>query len=274
MARQIINTGQAPNDGTGDQLYIAFDKVNGNSEEIYTAGPVGTSIQIQDNIIRTIPDSLGNVDINMNLVSSGTGTINILSNTVIGDVTKTLVVNSSTNFVNDVAVTGTLTANSTVIMSDTLNVTGTTTLSTLITTGLANVNSLSTVTDANIGSTLDVTGATTVTTLIATDKVSILGSSLVLNDGTDDTVIVDTATGDLTTIGLISSNSLNVTGTASAATPDGSLQQELVTVEYFTNNSGGGGGLPIGGGLGQLLAKIDSVDFNTEWIKSYKKISR
>lgn len=35
MSQQIINIGSAPNDGTGDQLRVSFDKCNGNFTELY-----------------------------------------------------------------------------------------------------------------------------------------------------------------------------------------------------------------------------------------------
>ena len=44
MAKQTINIGTTANDGTGDQLRAAFDKVNDNFTELYTddAGDVGS----------------------------------------------------------------------------------------------------------------------------------------------------------------------------------------------------------------------------------------
>lgn len=36
MAKQTINIGTSANDGTGDQLRTAFDKVNDNFDEVYT----------------------------------------------------------------------------------------------------------------------------------------------------------------------------------------------------------------------------------------------
>lgn len=37
MAKQTVNIGSAPNDGNGDQLRTAFDKINDNFDELYTA---------------------------------------------------------------------------------------------------------------------------------------------------------------------------------------------------------------------------------------------
>ena len=37
MARQEINTGAVPNDGTGDSIREAFDKTNDNFIELYSS---------------------------------------------------------------------------------------------------------------------------------------------------------------------------------------------------------------------------------------------
>lgn len=36
MARQIINVGVSPNDGTGDSLRVSFTKCNDNFQELYS----------------------------------------------------------------------------------------------------------------------------------------------------------------------------------------------------------------------------------------------
>lgn len=38
MAKQTVNIGTTANDGTGDQLRDAFDKLNDNFNDIYAAG--------------------------------------------------------------------------------------------------------------------------------------------------------------------------------------------------------------------------------------------
>lgn len=42
MAKQVINLGSVPNDGTGDPLRTSFDKTNDNFDEIYTKFGNGT----------------------------------------------------------------------------------------------------------------------------------------------------------------------------------------------------------------------------------------
>jgi hypothetical protein len=44
MTQQIINIGTSPNDGTGDQFRVAFDKCNDNFTELYTTG-AGTTTE-------------------------------------------------------------------------------------------------------------------------------------------------------------------------------------------------------------------------------------
>ena len=44
MAKQTINLGSVPNDGTGDPLRTSFDKTNDNFNEIYTTFGDGSSL--------------------------------------------------------------------------------------------------------------------------------------------------------------------------------------------------------------------------------------
>lgn len=76
MTQQIINTGNAANDGTGESLRSAFVAVNENFTEIYTAGPVGTNVSITGNIVTVLGQ-------NNNLVLRGNGVGNIQANSSI-----------------------------------------------------------------------------------------------------------------------------------------------------------------------------------------------
>jgi hypothetical protein len=70
MAQQIINTGAAANDGTGDPLRTAFTETNSNFTEIYTAGPVNSNVRITNNTILTL-----NTNGNLVLAPNGTGRV-------------------------------------------------------------------------------------------------------------------------------------------------------------------------------------------------------
>ena len=76
MAQQIIDTGAAANDGTGEPLRDAFNAVNENFTEIYTAGPVGSNVVISGNTITV-------TGVNNNLVLRANGIGNIQANSTI-----------------------------------------------------------------------------------------------------------------------------------------------------------------------------------------------
>ena len=46
MAKQTINLGSAANDGTGDKLRVAFDKINDNFDELYAQGDKGAKGEV------------------------------------------------------------------------------------------------------------------------------------------------------------------------------------------------------------------------------------
>ena len=70
MAQQSINIGSSANDGTGDPLRTAFDKINDNFNELYGASPFGQQITISGNEI-----SSNVTNANLKLTASGTGAI-------------------------------------------------------------------------------------------------------------------------------------------------------------------------------------------------------
>lgn len=86
MAQQTINIGATANDGTGDQLRTAFDKVNDNFNEVYTelGGTTLSNINISGNTIST-DDTNGDLTLDPN----GTGTI-ILANATTASSTLTV----------------------------------------------------------------------------------------------------------------------------------------------------------------------------------------
>lgn len=79
MAQQIIDTGAAANDGTGEPLRQAFTDVNDNFTQIWTAGPVGSNVKISNNVIST-------TGLNENLIieANGIGTVNFESTVIPG----------------------------------------------------------------------------------------------------------------------------------------------------------------------------------------------
>jgi cytoskeletal protein CcmA (bactofilin family) len=146
MARQQINIGTSANDGTGDPLRTAFDKINDNVSEIYTnlggdslsnLGHTGNTLQSLDtngNIVLS-PNGTGTVELpaisfndnnitgsrsneDLNISASGTGNVNVASAlTTIGQtVTGNITVTGNETITGNVTVTGdeTITGNVTV----------------------------------------------------------------------------------------------------------------------------------------------------------------
>jgi len=66
----VINIGALPNDGTGDPLRTAFNDTNLNFANVFTAGPVGSNVQIANNTILTT-----NTNGNLVLAPNGTGVV-------------------------------------------------------------------------------------------------------------------------------------------------------------------------------------------------------
>lgn len=74
MAKQTVNIGAAANDGTGDALRTAFDKINDNFNELYavTGAGSGQNIAISGNSVIS-ENSNGNIILDPN----GTGIVRL-----------------------------------------------------------------------------------------------------------------------------------------------------------------------------------------------------
>ena len=72
MAKQTVNLGSSANDGTGDPLRTAFDKINDNFDELYlySTAASGNNITITGNTIAS-DDTNGNITLDPN----GTGRV-------------------------------------------------------------------------------------------------------------------------------------------------------------------------------------------------------
>lgn len=84
MAKQTVNIGLSPNDGTGDQLRTAFDKINDNFDELYDNGLSGSNLSVTSNTISSL-DTNGNIILDPN----GLGRVQITGNSLTISVSKT-----------------------------------------------------------------------------------------------------------------------------------------------------------------------------------------
>lgn len=109
MAKQTINIGTAVNDGTGDPLRTAFDKINDNFDEVYLAGLIGGNLAVDGNTFKSI-NTNGNITLDPD--GSGLVTINsdlIIAGSVRGDSSSVIQIESDVEILGDHEVTGTLT---------------------------------------------------------------------------------------------------------------------------------------------------------------------
>ena len=100
----VINIGALPNDGTGDPLRTAFNDVNLNFANVFTSGPVGSNIQIANNIVSTLntngnlvlsPNGVGIVQANSHVVPNQTRIRNLGSSTLLWNTTYTQYLNTT-----------------------------------------------------------------------------------------------------------------------------------------------------------------------------------
>ena len=75
--QQIINLGDASNDGTGDPLREAFAKVNNNFANVWASGPVNTQVDISNNRVTT-----NETNVDLILAGNGIGNVTVASTTV------------------------------------------------------------------------------------------------------------------------------------------------------------------------------------------------
>ena len=107
MAKNVINRGSTPNDGTGDNLRTGALKVNQNFDEIYTAIGDGTNI---NGTIKIADDSSTVVTL-----SANGETLKVLGGT---GITSTVSGNNLTLAVDNTIITG---SSSTVLTNKTIN---------------------------------------------------------------------------------------------------------------------------------------------------------
>ena len=193
MTLQTINIGTNQDDGTGDLLRDAFDKINDNFTEVYTelGGTALSNITMSGSTISTDTSNSGII-----IDPQGTGTISLSGNTTI---------------------TGTAT------ISSTLNISGATTMTTLGVSGTTGIDGNFDIAtdkfkvtassgDTEIAGTLAVTGAQTFTGQTNLDGLLKANGNVDLGNATSDTI---TVTGRVDSDLLPSANNTHDLGSSS-----------------------------------------------------------
>ena len=233
MARQVINIGSSANDGTGDPLRTAFDKINDNFVELY-----GT-----DNDINTLDANLnvnnfqittGVTNGDITITPNGTGSIKLGAMKFVGT-TMSSDDPTQITIAENIQTTGTLAVTGATTLASTLGVTGAATLSSTLsvsgaTTMLAGLTatSLTTNTIASNGSNADLSIQPSGTGDVLISALRINGTTL---DSSDSTKVTIAEAVDVTGA-LTAGSTVEVTG---AITASSTLGVSGVTTLTTTN---------------------------------------
>ena len=202
MAQQSINIGSSANDGTGDPLRTAFDKINDNFNELY-----GSTAEANDLIEDSTPQLGGDLDVNGRRITSARSNedIILLPNGTGGVVASAIRIAGTTISSDDSSI---ININEGLVVDGTASVSGAATLS----------STLAVTAGATLSSTLGVSGATTLTTTTI-DNLTIQDSNITSSSnadinitpgGTGSTIIGSSITIKGTTISSADSSTINI----------------------------------------------------------------
>ena len=180
MPRQILDIGSNANDGTGDTLRAAMDKVNDNFIELYNVS-IENTIEISGN---NITGTRSNDDIN--IIPAGTGTVTITNLTIDNNINLTDNVISATQSNSDLVLrasgTGNIVLGDVTISDNTISTNASNANLELSASGTGTLQLLK---DTTVSGDLGVTGILTVT------GTATLSTSLTLASGATVTAILD-----------------------------------------------------------------------------------
>ena len=121
MAKQTINIGTTANDGTGDPLRTAFDKINDNFTELYNASPATAQVTISGNQISANES-------NADLVLSGSGTgdvvagaVRIHGTSITSDDSSQIQINENLDVGGNITASGNITATGNIFANGNIN---------------------------------------------------------------------------------------------------------------------------------------------------------
>ena len=260
MAQQTISIGSTANDGTGDSLRVAFNKINSMFTELYGETAADSQVTIAGNSISTN-------DTNADLVLSGSGTGGVvasairLSGTTISSDDSTVI-----NINEGLIVDGTTNISGAITADSTLSVLGAVTVNNSVT-----ANNLTTNTITSNGSNADVSIQPSGTGDVIISSLRINGTTLDSSDSTKVTIAeavdVSGALNAGSTMAITGattlSSTLAVTGTSTFS--DGVTAESIITNSVTSNGSNADLNLQASG-TGSV--NISALNFNGTEISS------
>jgi phage protein U len=194
MAQQTLNVGTNANDGTGDTLRVAMQKVNDMFTELYLSPLSGGDLEFSGNEIRAVRS---NDDIVFK--PAGTGAISMPAIRFNGNNIEGTRSNEDIRLLpagTGSVVFGSLSISGTSLSSD--DSTAININENLLVDGTATISGTATITGATtLQSTLDVTGATTLSTLDVTGNTTLAGTTTIDNLTFNDNIISSSSNADI-----------------------------------------------------------------------------
>lgn len=210
MAKQTIGIGTTANDGTGDPLRDAFDKVNDNFDEVYSAftfasnnATVANNVLIGNSTVNTVANST------TVSISNSTSQVTATSGSVlVGNSTVNTVANSSTIVVANSTSSITVSEGTITVGNSTVNTTANSSL----------VNATSVTVNSNTGLTLG-------TSDTSANGFTYLPNGLIIQYGSVD---ANTTVGDITFANVFPTGLYSLTVTTNIAGAYDSTYQSIV----------------------------------------------
>lgn len=210
MAKQTIGIGTSANDGTGDPLRDAFDKVNDNFNEVYSAFTFASNNATAANNI-LVGNSTVNAVVNSTTVSISNSTSEVTATSgsvLVGNSTVNTTSNSSTVVVSNSTSSVTISSGSIVVGNSTVNTTSNSSL----------VNTTSVTVNSNTGLTLG-------TSDTSANGFTYLPNGLIIQYGSVD---ANTSVGDITFANVFPTGLYSLTVTTNIAGAYDSTYQSIV----------------------------------------------
>ena len=238
MARQTINIGTNANDGTGDPLRTAFDKINDNFLELY--GTDGDANTLQANLDINgfnIVSTRSNEDIR--IIPNGTGTIELEKST---NITGALTVSTTAGITGNATVGGTLGVTGLSTLASFKGATGATVTAILDEDTLSSNSDTALATQQSIKTYIDAQNTSQALTFVGDDSTGTAvnsGETFQIAGGTGLTSVVsgDTLTLDIdSTVATLTGTQILTNKTLTAPTINGATTTGTVTVATISPN--------------------------------------